>query len=182
MVHQNSTMDIKPGQSIAFVSGLGGREARGQVRADPWWASIYTASQDAVAGALICNLKLDTASCYFKDITGAVPDMFSLVSKHGQFSESEVSVDGNFTESNTDNANSGDIDTGNIDTGGTNTDVINMEESDLGASDSGGTESSIQSNSDSGSSLFGGSMSLLFLFGLLLLRGVSFVRFRTSPV
>lgn len=83
IAHKNSTMEISQGQSFAFVSGLGGREARGQVRSDDWWASIFTGSQNAVAGALFCRFEGDTADCYFKDISGPVPDMFTLISKLG---------------------------------------------------------------------------------------------------
>lgn len=82
VAHKNDIMEIGPGQSIAFVSGLGGREVRGQVRTDDWWASIYTASQQASPGALFCTLDGNQADCYFKDISGAVPDTFSLVSAH----------------------------------------------------------------------------------------------------
>jgi len=80
--HQNSTLEVKPGQSFAFVSGLGGDSVRSQERGGEWWASIYTADQDATYGALFCTFTGLTANCYFKAIDGAVPDRFDLVSQH----------------------------------------------------------------------------------------------------
>ena len=71
-------MALQPGQSFAFVSGLGGREARRQARSGDYFASIYTADQGAAAGALFCTFEDRTADCYFKAIDGAVPDQFSL--------------------------------------------------------------------------------------------------------
>lgn len=78
IIHKSDEMSLEPGQSFAFVSGLGGREARGQARGGDYFASIYTADQGAAAGALFCIFEDDTADCYFKAINGAVPDQFSL--------------------------------------------------------------------------------------------------------
>ncbi len=78
VVHRNNDMTIQPGQSFMFVSGLGGRSIREQKRDGEWWASIYTASQGATHGALICDFEQSTASCYFKAIDGSVPDQFTL--------------------------------------------------------------------------------------------------------
>jgi hypothetical protein len=78
IVHKSDQMALQPGQSFAFVSGLGGREVRGQVRGGDWFASIYTADQGATHGALFCSFEDKTADCYFKAIDGAVPDQFSL--------------------------------------------------------------------------------------------------------
>jgi hypothetical protein len=76
-------MALQPGQSFSFVSGLGGREVRGQVRGGDWFASIYTADQAATHGALFCTFEDSTAECYFKAINGAVPDQFSLTRSGG---------------------------------------------------------------------------------------------------
>ena len=78
IVHRNNDMTIKPGQSFAFVSGLGGREVRAQKRGGDHWASIYTSSQGASPGALFCTFRESTADCYFKAIDGSVPDRFTL--------------------------------------------------------------------------------------------------------
>ncbi|MGQ7846482.1 metallophosphoesterase [Granulosicoccus sp. 3-233] len=78
VVHTGSEMALQPGQSFAFVSGLGGREVRSQARGGDYFASIYTADQGAKAGALFCDFEDKTADCYFKAINGAVPDQFSL--------------------------------------------------------------------------------------------------------
>jgi hypothetical protein len=76
------------GRSFAFVSGLGGRSIREQVRclpaAAPYgcgeWASIYTANQGASHGALFGTFNYQgdptLARFYFKDVDGNVPDEF----------------------------------------------------------------------------------------------------------
>jgi len=78
VAHRNSDMTLEPGKSFMFVSGLGGRSLREQKRGGDWWASIYTASQGATFGALICDFEQSTAQCYFKAIDGSVPDQFTL--------------------------------------------------------------------------------------------------------
>lgn len=78
VVHKADLLEIGPGSSFAFVSGLGGRGIREQKRNDDWWASIYSANQNANYGALFCTLTDNRAVCQFKDIAGAVPDQFSL--------------------------------------------------------------------------------------------------------
>jgi len=78
VAHRNSEMTLEPGKSFMFVSGLGGRSIREQKRGGDWWASIYTASQGATHGALICDFERITAQCYFKAIDGSVQDQFSL--------------------------------------------------------------------------------------------------------
>lgn len=82
----SNTLEIDRGHSFAFVSGLGGKGIRPQKKAladKPWWASVYTKSQDANHGALFCNFGdggVDNeAYCYFKDIDGNVPDEFHLI-------------------------------------------------------------------------------------------------------
>lgn len=78
VVHKNNEMTLQPGQSFAFVSGLGGRNIKNQARGGDYFASIYTADQGAAPGALFCTFESTTADCYFKAINGAVPDQFSL--------------------------------------------------------------------------------------------------------
>ena len=83
-----NTLEIEKGRTFAFVSGLGGRSMRDQVdelASSPWWASVYTATQDANYGALFCifnvNGTKNKAHCYFKDIDGNIPDEFDIVSE-----------------------------------------------------------------------------------------------------
>ncbi|NND89667.1 MAG: hypothetical protein HKN42_02290 [Granulosicoccus sp.] len=81
VIHRRSEMTMESGSSFAFVSGLGGREVRPQVKSGDWWAAIYTATQGATHGALFCEFEEKTADCYFKAIDGAVPDQFTLISR-----------------------------------------------------------------------------------------------------
>jgi predicted phosphodiesterase len=75
------------GRSFAFVSGLGGSSIRGQEQSGDWWASIFTADQDARFGALFGvfhyagNPRL--AYFYFKDVSGRIVDEFFLWSTMG---------------------------------------------------------------------------------------------------
>jgi hypothetical protein len=82
-----ATLRLEKGKTFVFVSGLGGKSIRDQheeLAQNPWWASIYTSNQGANYGALFClfneNGVENRARCYFKDITGNVPDTFVLVS------------------------------------------------------------------------------------------------------
>lgn len=86
VVHTSSHMELKPGVSFAAVSGLGGRNIKSQSNYGDWFASIYTASQNATHGALFCDFDNRDASCYFKAIDGSVPDQFTLSSA---FSDSD---------------------------------------------------------------------------------------------
>ncbi len=80
--HFGDELTLEPGKSFAFVNGLGGHDIKPQGR-DPeeWFASVYTADQNATHGVLFCELKGTEGECYFKDISGAVPDRFSIRSK-----------------------------------------------------------------------------------------------------
>ena len=68
------------GRTFAFVSGLGGNSIRDQERTGDWWASVYTATQDASNGALFAVFHVNgdprLAHFYFKDVTGKVVDDF----------------------------------------------------------------------------------------------------------
>jgi len=87
---------VAPGSSFVFVSGLGGASIRNQDRCLPTtlpygcndlWASIYTIDQGANYGALFCSFNVggqaNKAQCYFKDISGNVPDQFEITSFMG---------------------------------------------------------------------------------------------------
>lgn len=81
----SDTMNVRPGSTFAFVSGLGGYSIRSQVDSlanNPWWASVYTSTQNANYGALLCTFNYQgerKAHCYFKDINGNIPDTFDII-------------------------------------------------------------------------------------------------------
>ena len=84
----SNTLEIEKGRTFAFVSGIAGKGIKSQVdelASSPWWASVYTATQDASYGALFCifnvNGTKNKAHCYFKDIDGNIPDEFDIVSE-----------------------------------------------------------------------------------------------------
>jgi hypothetical protein len=79
---------LSKGESFAFVSGLGGYDIRYRnyvLGANPWWASVYTANENANFGALFCSFNVNgskkEATCYFKDIDGDIVDAFNLTSQ-----------------------------------------------------------------------------------------------------
>lgn len=82
VAHRGDLLEIGPGSSFAFVSGLGGHGIRGQKRSGDWWASVYTKNQRASFGALFCTLAGRSANCQFKDIAGVVPDRFTLENRN----------------------------------------------------------------------------------------------------
>ena len=89
-----SNVRVAPNSTFVFVSGLGGRSIRPQLRCGPEtppygcnqeWASIYTTNQSADFGALFCTFNVNNnpnkAECYFKDINGNIPDQFDIISQ-----------------------------------------------------------------------------------------------------
>ena len=79
---------LSEGKSFAFVSGLGGANIRTQVDglgSNSWWASVYTADENAKFGVLFCSFNTNSneneAVCYFKDIDGNIVDSFNLTSQ-----------------------------------------------------------------------------------------------------
>jgi hypothetical protein len=83
IVNTSSTLHIAPGKTFAFVSGLGGQSVRPQVLKESWWAAAFTSTQGAQPGALFCTFNVEgdsrKAHCYFKDISGRIPDTFDIV-------------------------------------------------------------------------------------------------------
>ncbi len=84
---KEAVVKVGRGLSFAFTNGLGGASIRKQKRCKkagscPHWASIYTKSQKAKAGALFCTFRVDgiedLARCYFKNIKGQVIDQFDI--------------------------------------------------------------------------------------------------------
>ncbi len=75
-------VEITPGTTIAIVSGIGGASLYYQVREAPWWAAVYTKTQDNHPGALFYTFNPDgrakRADCYFMDIRGGIADRFTL--------------------------------------------------------------------------------------------------------
>jgi len=82
----SSPYNLKAGQTMVIVSGLGGKSIRHQERClhsekpygCPEWAAIYTSDQDADYGALFCTFRKNYADCYFKDIRGRIIDEFVI--------------------------------------------------------------------------------------------------------
>lgn len=82
VLSRSNNMTLTSGTSVGLVSGLGGVSAREQLRSGDWWASVYTADQNATRGSLFCDFGIngsaDKASCYFKNIQNEVIDRFDL--------------------------------------------------------------------------------------------------------
>ena len=78
IVHREDHLELGPGRSFAFVSGLGGHSVRRQQSDGHWWASRYSSDQGASYGTLFCTFGDARAQCWFEDIKGAIPDSFSL--------------------------------------------------------------------------------------------------------
>ncbi|UCE01913.1 MAG: metallophosphoesterase [Candidatus Latescibacterota bacterium] len=74
------------GATFVFVSGLGGRSIRDQELSGPWWASIYTDTQNATYGALFGTFNYGgdprLARFYFKNVDGVVIDSFWVRSEN----------------------------------------------------------------------------------------------------
>ena len=91
-----TTLDDE-GRSFVFVSGLGGRSIRYQEIGGPWWASIYTSTQNATYGALfgVFHYGGDPALArfYFKAIDGTTVDEFYVRSEAGT-TAADVARDG----------------------------------------------------------------------------------------
>ena len=79
---RESPLVIEPGRSFAFVSGLGGKNPRTVSAVDDRWAATYSAEDGARAGALFCTFDGALADCRFEDVSGAVPDTFTLESRN----------------------------------------------------------------------------------------------------
>ena len=86
-----NVVHVMPGATFGFVSGLGGRSIRDQLRCLPAtypygcngeWASIYTNNQNAQSGALFITFHVDgdprKARGEFKNISGEVVDSFII--------------------------------------------------------------------------------------------------------
>jgi hypothetical protein len=82
---RSDTLTLRKGRTFAFVSGLGGGDIRPQVRTGDWWASVYSATQGAVPGAMFASFNVDgnerKASFYFKAINGKTVDRFDAFSE-----------------------------------------------------------------------------------------------------
>ncbi|KAL7753354.1 hypothetical protein RI367_001129 [Sorochytrium milnesiophthora] len=81
----NNQLDIEPGRSFSFVSGLGGQSVRsfyGGRQDAPWMAAAAAADNDARGGVLLCTFhargRPDLAECTFQDIEGRTYDRFSI--------------------------------------------------------------------------------------------------------
>ncbi len=84
----SNTIQLEPGKTFIIISGLAGQSIRPEnkeLASSPWWAAIYTATQNAQYGALFCTFnyqgKENVAYCYFKDIASNIPDEFYIVNQ-----------------------------------------------------------------------------------------------------
>jgi hypothetical protein len=89
-------MELAPGRTFVFVSGLGGQDVRAfsgtQHNDDTWWSSYYTSdrwyrngvmqSGTGTYGALFVRFNVDgdprRATAYFKDVNGRTADTFTI--------------------------------------------------------------------------------------------------------
>lgn len=73
---------VRDGATVAWVSGIAGHGVRDQHTEGAHWASVWTRTQGAAPGALICTFApggvQDRADCVFRDIQGRALDSFSL--------------------------------------------------------------------------------------------------------
>ncbi|KAJ3029989.1 UNVERIFIED_CONTAM: hypothetical protein HDU68_010452 [Siphonaria sp. JEL0065] len=91
----NNTLNIRPGETFAFVSGLGGESMRKwykKAEKNPWWASTVSQDNKGNYGALLCTFNkhnvLQLAHCKFKDIDGKKWDDFWIYTDPNNPSES----------------------------------------------------------------------------------------------
>jgi hypothetical protein len=78
VVSTASNFTVSPGNSFAFVSGLGGVGIRDQEISGNWWAKVYTSTQQAKYGVLFGDFYDDHADFYFKNVAGQVIDRFTV--------------------------------------------------------------------------------------------------------
>ena len=78
-----TTTGTDEGRSFGFVSGIGGvslRDAESGLENNPWWANVYHTGNGSQYGALFGEFNYNgdatLARFYFKDIDGAVRDVF----------------------------------------------------------------------------------------------------------
>lgn len=86
IANTSNTLNISPGKTFAFVSGIAGhgiRDTENNANQNPWWASTYTSDNNANYGSLFCTFNYEKnenkAHCYFKNIDGDIIDEFNLV-------------------------------------------------------------------------------------------------------
>lgn len=88
---QDAVMTIKPGQSFAFVSGLGGESIRSyssNLQNNPWWAATAASNDGVRDGALYCTFNVDgdprKATCDQIDTAGRKWDTFTIKSENSE--------------------------------------------------------------------------------------------------
>ncbi|KAJ3095676.1 hypothetical protein HDU97_006609 [Phlyctochytrium planicorne] len=81
----DDVLKLFPGQSFAFVSGLGGdsiRSWKDGLEKKPWWAATAALDNGVNYGALLCTIQpasaVATANCTFYDVAGEVWDRFTI--------------------------------------------------------------------------------------------------------
>ncbi|KAJ3088483.1 hypothetical protein HK100_008026, partial [Physocladia obscura] len=88
IANTSNTLALAPGQTFAFVSGLGGDSMRKwykNLNENPWWAAAVSKSNKGNYGALLCTFNKDaivgTGHCKFKDIDDKIWDDFYIESQ-----------------------------------------------------------------------------------------------------
>jgi len=83
----DATLELTPGETFAFVSGLGGKEVRDwneRLISNEWWAAYGASDNNIQYGALLCTFNINgdlrKAHCTFTDINGKVWDDFDISS------------------------------------------------------------------------------------------------------
>ncbi len=89
VINADDHLEVGPGRSFAFVSGLGRRNIREQLGGGDWWASVWSSTRGTAHGAPFCTFDGATGDCRFKDVTGAIPDRFTLESRNAPGARAE---------------------------------------------------------------------------------------------
>ncbi|KAL1920937.1 uncharacterized protein VTP21DRAFT_11572 [Calcarisporiella thermophila] len=83
----NSSIQLRPGHSFAFVNGIGGEETRpwqNGMQNHPWWAAAGSSDNGISFGAMLCEFHINgqpnKAQCQFQDIDGKIWDDFDITS------------------------------------------------------------------------------------------------------
>jgi len=96
IANSNATLNLKPGESFVFVSGLGGesiREWDEDLVDNDWWAAVAADDNGVSDGALLCTfntINTRTAECEFRDTNGRTWDEFTIYSQNPETMEEHL--------------------------------------------------------------------------------------------
>ena len=90
IANTSNTLQLEPGKSFVWCSGLGGQSVRGWERGleqNEWWAATAASDNGATDGGLMCTFNYNgdarKAYCEMIDLNGVVWDTFYIVSTIG---------------------------------------------------------------------------------------------------